>query len=98
MQAEPSTPYGASSTGFAQSSELRKSHAEEATLRRLLCKIQRPLVGLPRVFSSPQSPKQVGAGGMSQVVVAEVAAVEDGINEAESGRRPIAHGHGHRAV
>jgi hypothetical protein len=73
--------------GFAPPSKLRESHQEAPPLRRLLRKGERPLIGLPGLLPAPQPAKQVGAGGMGQVVVAEVAAVEDGVDELEPGRR-----------
>ena len=89
---------GGLAQGSAQSSEVRESFHQEPPLRLLLRKPQGPLVGRPRVVPSFQPAEQVGVRGVGKVVVGEVAAAEDGVDQGEPGRRPVPHGHGHGAV
>nr|QPG01997.1 hypothetical protein WM98B_00144 [Acinetobacter nosocomialis] len=86
---------------FARSTspgQLGEPPLEEATLGRLPDQRQRASVGRPRLLGSPQASAQVGAGGVREVVVGQLAAAEDRVERGQPRRGIVVHRHRNGAV
>src|SRR5687767_6416620 len=78
--------------------ELGEAALEKAALRLLPRELEGPLVGSARVRGLSEPPAEIGARRMGEAVAAELAALQDRVDEGETGCRSIAHRDGHRAV
>src|SRR5688572_29377280 len=65
---------------------------DEPASGALLGELERPAVRLARRGVAPEPAAQVGAGGMRRLVVGELAAGEERVDECETRRRAVAHG------
>src|SRR5581483_10943396 len=82
-------PYGGSQAQLLR--ELGESALEESLFGLLLRQAERALVRFPRVRDAAEPAAEIGAGGMSEVVFVQVAALEDGIDQREARRRAVTH-------
>src|SRR2546426_4710379 len=57
---------------------------EKPPLRVLLCEAEGPLVGRPGLGRSPQAPAQIRPCRVRQVVVCEIAACQDSVDQGRS--------------
>src|SRR3954468_21675934 len=71
---------------------------KEPALWFLAGKRQCALERHPRVGDSSQPPAQLGTRRMREAVVAQIAAIEDRVDERQSGRRTVAHRDGDGAI
>lgn len=79
-------------------SEFRETFLQKSPRRFELCESQRPLIGNSSLLEFPQSSQQVSPGGVREIVVLQVAAREDRVNEPQSGFWRISHRNGDRPV
>src|SRR2546426_11873082 len=79
-------PVLASASIHAASSvrQLAQSSLEKPPLRLLLCEAEGPLVGRPGLGRSPQAPAQIRPCRVRQVVVCEIAACQDSVDQGRS--------------
>ena len=77
---------------------VRYPPCEEAPLGLLLGKVERAFVECSGFSHSSQSPAQVGPRRVSEVVVGEVAAIQDILDQDQPGLRSVSHRNRHGAV
>src|SRR5574341_2551975 len=78
--------------------QLAQPSLEKPPLRCLLRETQSPLVGHTGIRRSSQSPAEISPRRMSQVIVLEIAARQDGIDQGKSCRGAVAHRHCDSAI
>ena len=71
---------------------LRKATLQKAAFGFLSSKRERRLIRLAGVRVLAESSAQFGARGVSQPIVAQVAALEDRVDQRHPRRRPVPHG------
>ena len=76
----------------------RQTSFEEPPLGLLIRERQGALVGGPGFFVSSQPSQQFAARRVRELIVGQLPAREDRVDEREAGRRAIAHGHGGGAI
>src|SRR5689334_13745852 len=77
--------------GWQVRGELSQPSLEKAPLRLLAREAERPLVGHSSIRGPPQAPTQVRPSGVRQVIIVQVAAREEGIDDREARRRAVPH-------
>src|SRR3954467_6788300 len=78
--------------------QLAQAPLEEAALGLLAGEGEGARVGGAGVRGPSQAAEEVGAGGVREVVVGQLAAREEDVDERQAGGRAVAHGHGGGAV
>src|SRR5712691_4419456 len=94
----PSLRYRADSRSTSLARQLGQPSLEKSPLRFLLGETQGLFVGGSSRRRAPESPAEIRPCRVRQVIVPEITAREDGVDEGKSRQRAVAHGHRRSAI
>lgn len=78
--------------------QLIQALLQKAPLRLQLSQLQGVPIGVPRVVQTTEAAVEIGAGRVQQVIVVELSAGQQIVDQPQASFGPFAHGHRHRAV